>query len=707
MREKFLPSYTKETTATINYLRHASESDKPGIVYYMDGHTEVLDKLDGEVIERYVSTKNKDMDVSKSVKHLDLYLDSPFLKNHVTLIDSPGLNGMKEGLADITNAQIKKSHAVIFMFSAEQPGKRSDFEVLKKIKDSVNTVFLVLNKVDCIRKSEGQTIEETIEGLVNNYKHFFPEDTTLPEVIPIAAYPALVARSAKNLDYPSNHFDLTDEEKATLEEISMMSGFEDKLTHFLSNSEKTVMQIKEPVTRLSSVLQKSDMLNNKEIDVLENERSGLELDNQIIELQKVIESLENEIIGKRSDIRKGVKNIEKNVLEYFNAELDGVRRNIDARVDTLSSIDVLDDEVNTINSIVKKEVNELTRRLDERFREEFFDQVQEQYVQIIGSIEEKMDSSAAMSIAFDANIEVTANTINAGIENFNEVKEGIEKEIARLEADMKNNSIKEDELIEMAAKADNLRSKAERIRQSQSELQGMYCPPEESVVIKTGRREVNRTGLFSRTRDFLFGKKTEEYSYEEKDSSARDAYISDFKEKEKRLSNKEDEIEQELSKYNGADKMLEKNQRDRVQISEDLERLRREKEDFVRKFNDDLNEKYEQEVIRVKSRMKQQAEDTLDAARSLIQETLKENRNSYTALLQDLLEQSIKSQLDAQQAELNNLSQLRETANYEKEEKLNDKRQIKENLQALIEKTNKLIDEVNAIEIDKIEYKQI
>ena len=40
MREKYLPSYTKETTATINYLRNKSESDYPGIVYYMDGHTE-------------------------------------------------------------------------------------------------------------------------------------------------------------------------------------------------------------------------------------------------------------------------------------------------------------------------------------------------------------------------------------------------------------------------------------------------------------------------------------------------------------------------------------------------------------------------------------------------------------------------------------------------------------------------------------------
>ena len=135
MGEKYLPSYTKETTATINYLRHCSESGKPGIVYYADGRVEELDSIDGGVIEQYVSTKSRDMDVSKTIRHLDLFLDSPFLENKVTLIDSPGLNGMKQGLSDITEAQIRRSHAVVFLFSAEQPGKRSDFEFLKKLKD--------------------------------------------------------------------------------------------------------------------------------------------------------------------------------------------------------------------------------------------------------------------------------------------------------------------------------------------------------------------------------------------------------------------------------------------------------------------------------------------------------------------------------------------------------------------------------------------
>ena len=101
MREKYLPSYTKETTATINYLRNSSESEYSGIAYFKDGHTEILPSLDYDVVAQYVSTKNKNMKVEENIKHLDLFLDSPFLQNKVTLIDSPGLNGMKQGLGDI------------------------------------------------------------------------------------------------------------------------------------------------------------------------------------------------------------------------------------------------------------------------------------------------------------------------------------------------------------------------------------------------------------------------------------------------------------------------------------------------------------------------------------------------------------------------------------------------------------------------------
>lgn len=706
MGEKFLPSYTRETTATINYLRNVSESEKKGIVYYMDGHTEVLEEIDGETVERYVSTKNKEMDVSKTVKHLDLYLDSPFLKNKVTLIDSPGLNGMKEGLGEITDAQIKRSHAVIFMFSAEQPGKRSDFEYLKKVKDEVNTVFLVLNKIDCIKQSENQTVEDTIDNLISSYKEVFPKDTSLPEVIPIAAYPALVARSNLDLDYPSNHFGLTKAEKEELERKSLMKEFEEKLRRFLTNGEKTIMQLKEPLARLQSDLERSAERIRNELGIIENERDALELENQIIEVEKAIQMLETEIGNQRSDIRRAIKMVERDIFEYMNVEVENVSRKANARVDQLQSIEILEDETAEVNRNVNRAVKELVEKLDIRFREMFFEQVQEQYANIIFKLEEQLENVEIQSLNFDVHINVTANEIHAGLENFNTMKEGLEEQILQLESAMEEDGRKEDELIEMSATADFLKSKYERIQQTQSELQSSFCPPEVEVRVKTGTRSVERQGI-GKILDFILGERTEEYSYDEKDTSERTAYIKEYRERRSQLSSEAEELEKSLHRYLGVDKKIDRIVREREERQKKLQRLR-EKEDTMKKeFNEELNKKYDQEVIRIKAKMKQQIGDRLDDVRPTLKNILKENRNTYTTVLQDLLEQSIGAQLALKKQENENLKELRQKANENKEEMMNLEKEKEKIVSDLLGKCKMLFDEIDNIEVEKREYRTI
>ena len=120
MRKRILPSFTNETTATVNFLYHKEKSaaGEAGVVHYYDGTALKLDDADIETVGKYVSTKGND--VVNKVEHLDLFLESDFLKDGVTLVDSPGLNGVAEGHREITEQQILKSHASIFLFSAKK-----------------------------------------------------------------------------------------------------------------------------------------------------------------------------------------------------------------------------------------------------------------------------------------------------------------------------------------------------------------------------------------------------------------------------------------------------------------------------------------------------------------------------------------------------------------------------------------------------------
>lgn len=709
MREKYLPSYTKETTATINYLRHSGESKKPGIVYYADGRVEELDSIEGNVIEKYVSTKSKDMDVSQNIRHLDLFLESPFLENHVTLIDSPGLNGMKQGLGDITMAQIKRSHAVIFMFSAEQPGKRTDFEFLKKIKDEVKTVFLILNKIDCIKKSENQTVEDTVQSLIDNYKSVFPEDETLPEVIPVAAYPALVARSKMNLDYPANHFDLSEEEKRNLESMSRMGAFEEKLLHFLTNGEKTIRQLQEPLSRLDSYLGNSMDTLDREMEILSNEQSGAELENRISEIQTVIQKLEEDIQNQKDTIRGAVKTAERNLLEYMDREAERIKSSAGSKIedlDAMERLEALSDEVEFMNQFLGREVKKLAENLDERLKEEFFDQLQEQYAGMVDTLEEKLGEEQTTTFSFDRKIQVSAQTIHAGIESFSESKQNIEKQIAEIENRIKGVDVKQDELYAMADRAEELKVRAKRLQESQDELQRMYTPPEVKINLVTRKREVDREGLVGKFLD-LFGKKTEDYQEEIKDDSERKAYIKNYRDQQQELRKEQDKLEAQLAGVYGVDQKLARADREREQFYRQLQELR-DREDQMRiEFQRDLDRKYERELQRIKKRMYSQIEEYFEEARPALRKILKEKRNTYASLLQDLLAQSFNTQLDSQKKECEKLEKMRAQSNYEKEKQLEEKKGYQAMAGELRARAKALAGTVSQIEIDQIQYQKI
>ena len=147
MRQRILPSFTSETTATVNFLRHKSQASngEAGIVYYINGEHKEISDLNLNTIEKFVSTRGDEGDkhIATTIDHVDLFLDSKFLYNGVMLVDSPGLNGIADYHREITEAQIKVSNASIFMFNADHPGSKTDFQFLGNLKNQMNRIFFI------------------------------------------------------------------------------------------------------------------------------------------------------------------------------------------------------------------------------------------------------------------------------------------------------------------------------------------------------------------------------------------------------------------------------------------------------------------------------------------------------------------------------------------------------------------------------------
>ena len=292
MGEKYLPSFTKETTATINELKSVAESPtgKPAArVNYKDGRVVLLDDISLESISKYVCTDGDD--VVNTIESVELFLDSPFLNNGVRLIDTPGLNGIAEGHADVTRREFGQCHAGIFMFNSSAAGSGTDYTILREMKSYGSSILFVLNQIDLIKKEENETPESVIENLRKGYSGQFPDEPELPEIWPISAYQALVGRNSSSMKFHEKTYESKDD-RAEILKKSRILPFEDRLIKYLTQGERAKAELMSPVKQLEAKISKyRTEYIEKPLSILDSNIEAGELTARKEELAKTINEI--------------------------------------------------------------------------------------------------------------------------------------------------------------------------------------------------------------------------------------------------------------------------------------------------------------------------------------------------------------------------------------------------------------------------------
>ena len=184
---------------------------------------------------------------------------------------------------------------------------------------------------------------------------------------------------------------------------------------------------------------------------------------------------------------------------------------------------------------------------------------------------------------------------------------------------------------------------------------------------------------------------------EKRDDSERKAYFQEFHEKQQELSRQRQQVENRLEGMYGVERRLEQADRESAQLQRELQALREREETLSREFQNSVDQKYEKEVQRIKRKLANQMEEYFEEARPALKRVLKEKRNSYAALFQDLLAQSINAQLDEKKKEYEEYETLRSKANYEKEELLAQKKRLKDRAGELLNRSQALLEKVGGI----------
>ncbi|MDE5757064.1 MAG: dynamin family protein, partial [Allobaculum sp.] len=331
-----LPHGVEETTAAVTYIHNVS-SDNPKantvevISYDESTPMQILNlSSSSSALIDYVTAKSSSKDVVSEIAEVHIYV--PFMQGdeQVVLIDTPGLNGVKEGMRDITYREIHRSHANICLFLIKG-ASQSDLDFIEQFYKNGTPFFFVLNQIDALNE---ETPEERIEKFKSDIKNSIIHSDENPDnVFGISALKALTSRdhNIKRL-YADDREDLTSEDRLRLLNASRIELFENALFKFVSNGEIEKNFLKNIMSRLANMLSTACQDAQTEIELLKVKAGDLP-EKAVLERQKQV--VESSI--------EGNKEIIKNKLSARMSELDReftdtIRRSCDSISDEAEKI---------------------------------------------------------------------------------------------------------------------------------------------------------------------------------------------------------------------------------------------------------------------------------------------------------------------------------------------------------------------------------
>ena len=306
-----------ECTATVSFLRHPPPDGVE--VHFRDGSpSKAVASAEISDYTSRLSRMGKDT-VADLVDHIEVFVESPFLRNGVLLVDTPGTNTTTANHQRITNDQIDRSHAAIFVTRADTPITRSDRDFLDRITESVARIFVVVNKIDHISDSD---VPRVLEAAKNKVQESLRDATAkVYAVVGVSAATAMLARTGsgpenmkprdrRKLDDPGFRDSLLDE--------SRILDFESALERYLFSDEGGRDLLHSPLEVIRSESHKLALKLDRQVEMLDGrydlrshelniQKAERSVDDQKRRLQDMSASIAEELSNALGNARAGLE----------------------------------------------------------------------------------------------------------------------------------------------------------------------------------------------------------------------------------------------------------------------------------------------------------------------------------------------------------------------------------------------------------------
>lgn len=703
MGQKILPSWSDETTATVNFLRSKDRAPngEAGIVYYKDGTTEKLDHLDSKTLKDYVSTQGKNgTGITKLVERVDLFLDNKFLKDGVMLVDSPGLNGVAKGLADITERQMEQSHASIFMFSSDHPGSKSDFQYLNELKGKCPRIFILLNKIDLIQDSENETPEEMVQKLKNKYHEFFP-DEELPEIYPISARFALWARDPEHSDKQGN------KSSEQLEKESRFGFFENRLWRYLTQGERTKDQMLLPVQKITMQLKQEKKVNDGLIELLQKTTSPAEINDKKEKLEDAIHVLKKKESEQAKTINGDVRNAMDDLEKQLTHRLTQLGERMKNRADDYDSPDEVYAYAQDLPDQLRQNANRLGREFAGDLRKKMIEVAELYCTDQLREAYDSLKGIPGLTLQMEVpSISITEAVIGKNLEKINQELEAKEKEYERLYDEKDQTELSAAKARKKERQIESLKEELNQRRRDLRNYEINFNPREVQTNVETRHGFRDRRGIVGSIAQLLLGQKEYTEDVTVKDSTAHD---EDVRTKEENIKEMKAGIKEVETQKNEIDTDFIDSDTLSIKAGQ-IDRRIRELERNLQRYRENASKQLQEEADKANRKLRRDigdyVDDTILILKRTMEEGLENQKENYISAVRALAVTTIHKELEEKQGRLNSLIAAMEASDKERDQKLQGAEGRNKILTDLLQKEAAIETELKQIKPDTIENKK-
>jgi small GTP-binding protein len=215
--EAVLPTAVVPLTSVVTILGYGERLRLQ--VRFHDGQTREIRR---EELTDYITEKGNPRN-HKGVREVEIAYPSPYLKDGVRLIDTPGVGSVYSHNTEVAYNYLPQVDAAILVVTVDPPLSAAEQEFLHDIREYVHKLFFVLNKIDYVDDSERrEALDFTSQTLKENLA------TDQVAIFPLSAKDAL---GAKGNGHPERLA------------ASLLPAFEEHLRQFLYREKGRVLLI--------------------------------------------------------------------------------------------------------------------------------------------------------------------------------------------------------------------------------------------------------------------------------------------------------------------------------------------------------------------------------------------------------------------------------------------------------------------------------